>query len=87
MDTELEDFPIVKVLWMDSVNQAGWHKQDEIETFELHKNMVAIGFLTREDDNLIVISSCRGHYHFGNSVVIPKNNVFEMIYLGAIPRA
>ena len=34
--------------------------------------MKSVGFLVKDVDDLIVISSNKGHYNYGNSTVIPR---------------
>ena len=68
----MQEYPSAIVTWVDSVSHSGWHSEEEIQTFTIHNNMKSVGFLVKDVDDLIVISSNKGHYNYGNSTVIPR---------------
>ena len=70
--------PIVKVTWVDSVGQGGWHSIEDIEKFKINSNMFSIGYLTRNDDEMVVVSANIGEWNYGNSTLIPKRCVVDI---------
>lgn len=63
---------LVSVSWVDSSSHSGWYSADQIDELSIHKEMISIGFLVREDDEIVAVASNKGKYHYGNITVIPR---------------
>ena len=74
----MEKKPIVKVTWIDSSSDSSWHTLDVIEKFEIKPDMFSIGYLTRNDDEMVVVSSNIGRWNYSGSTIIPKRCVVDI---------
>jgi hypothetical protein len=70
--------PIVEVTWIDSVGQGGWHTLEEIGKFTINVNMNSVGYLTRNDEEMVVVSANIGEWNYGNSTLIPKRCIISI---------
>jgi hypothetical protein len=55
---DIEDFPVVRVEWIDSVQEHGWSYLEESlkKSNDEAMECVSVGFLVKETDNFIVLA-------------------------------
>lgn len=70
------DYKIYKVIWIDSSQSHGWILKDDLKEFDM--GIVSCGFLIRETESFIVLSSHIGEDCICSPMQIPKIAITSM---------
>lgn len=69
---------IEKIDWVDSHNLEGqgWHLKEAVESMKQH-HCQSVGWVAKEDKEVIVLVSSMAGYEYGGEICIPKISIIK----------
>ena len=80
LELDHSDFKIVRIEWLDSCQAvSGWAELDNLDLSI--PTMITVGFVIRQNLEVVAVATSLGRYHVGTVTVIPKCSIKRIEYI------